>query len=123
MEEPVLEGHLEDRVGPHGRDPPPLGRGHEEGPDVPDPGTIDELHGQHLRGRELPVDGRYGHRGAGEVGGEAPGVLGLRRVVQLAPDDDLELGHEPPASTSTFWANLRSTKSANSRMSSRSAAT
>ena len=39
VEEPVLEGHLEDRVGPHRRDPPPLGGGHEERPDVPEPAS------------------------------------------------------------------------------------
>jgi hypothetical protein len=47
-----------------------------------------------LRSRELQVDTRDHDRRSGEVDRETPGVCGLRGVVQLAPDDGLELRHE-----------------------------
>ena len=94
VEEPVLEGHLEDRLGPHGGDAPPLGGSERERTDVPEPGPLDVLLGQHPGGREVQVDPGDNDLRPGEVGGEAAGVLRLCGVVELAPDDDLELGHE-----------------------------
>src|SRR5215211_687719 len=94
VEEAVLEGHLEDRVRPHRGYPPTLGRGEQEGPDVAETGALDVLQREHLRGGEIQVDPGDHHPRPGEVGREAPSVLGLGGVVQLAPDDALELRHE-----------------------------
>ncbi len=47
-----------------------------------------------LGGREPEVDPGDDDLRPREVGGEAAGVLRLGGVVELAPDNDLELGHE-----------------------------
>src|SRR5215204_1698121 len=94
VEEPVLKSHLEDRLRPHRRHAPTLGRGQEQGPDVEEAGPLDKLHRDDpLRG-EVGVDFRDLHGGPGEVGSEATGVLDLLLVVELAPDHTLELGNE-----------------------------
>src|SRR5215212_5462560 len=94
VEESVLEGHLADRLCPHrGHAPPPGGREHKR-TDVPEPGPLDVLFCQHPRGREPKVDLWDNYVRSREVGGEAARILCLCRVIQLAPYDDLELGHQ-----------------------------
>src|SRR5215203_7401690 len=94
MEESVLEGHLEDRLCPHRGHAPPLGGREHKRTDVPELGPLDVLFCQHPRGREPKVDLGDNYLRPREVRGEAASILRLCRVIQLAPDNDLELGHE-----------------------------
>src|SRR5215208_53169 len=79
---------------PHRSDAPPLGGREHERTDVPEPGPLDVLFCQHPRGGEPKVDLGDNYLRPREVGCEAARILCLCRVIQLAPYDDLELGHK-----------------------------
>ncbi len=104
MKKTILEGHPEDRVGPHRSHPPALGGHEHKRSDVVETGPLYIFRRKDPRGSVLQVDFRDHNLGVGKVEREPPGVFRFAGIVQLPPDDTIELRnearhvHEDPAS-------------------------